>query len=183
MAWTWKYNSISAKPIIRQLMAIVQRDQRAALDHVGGTNVLPSFSGYYFSERPVKQFPALMLRASRRAFTREVAGTRQGTLEALAGVAVQHQDPEAAAELLYDYLEALAELFESFPLSDLSVPLTLTHPMFSGGSLTLTGLPATTRVTDVFVARDDSGALARLREGFATAGVVTLTIDVEEQQA
>lgn len=165
---------------MRQLVAVVQRDQRAALDDVGGTGVLASFAGYYFGGVPVKQFPALAIAPLRVSFDRDAVGSLRETYGIAVGVAVADQDPQVSAERLEDYMRAADEILNTMPLSDFSAPLTLTHPMFSGGSLALAGLPSTTRVTDLFVAGHDYGEIQRLRAGFATAGVIALELDVEE---
>jgi len=180
VAWTKQFNSVFSKPIARQLMAVIQRDQRAALDDVGGAGVLPSFVGYYFGGVPIKQFPAIALAPMRIAFDREAVGGLAEQLTMAIAIAITHQDPQAAAEALEDYMRAVDELLNSMVLSDFYAALTLTHPMFSGGSVALTGLPATTRVTDMFIESHDYGEIRRIRTGFATTGVIALLLDVEE---
>jgi hypothetical protein len=180
VAWIKQFNSVFSKLVARQLMAVIQRDQRSALDDVGGAGALASFVGYYFGGVPIKQFPAVALAPLRIAFDREAVGSLSEQLTIAVAIAVQHQDPQAAAETLEDYMRAIDELLNSMLLSDFSAALTLTHPMFSGGSIALTGLPATTRVTDLFIESHDYGEIRRLRTGFATTGVIALLLDVEE---
>jgi hypothetical protein len=180
MAWTKQFNSVFSKLITRQLMAVIQRDQRAALDDVGGAGALTSFVGYYFGGVPIKQFPAVALAPFQIAFDRDAVGSLHETLRLAVIIAITHQDPQAAAETLEDYMRAMDELLNSMLLSDFYAALTLTHPMFSGGSINLTGLPATTRVTDLFIESHDYGEIRRIRTGFATTGVIALLLDVEE---
>lgn len=179
MSWTSLYNSISEKDMVRQLMAIIQRDQRAALDSVGGANVLPSFASYYFSETAIRQYPALMLRAPRVQFDSNAELFRRATHTLACAVAVQHQNPEEAVELLEDTVEAMNRLLNSISLADFHTPLTLTHPKF-GGALALNGLPAEVSIGDLRVLNHDTTASARVTGGFAMAGILTLEIDTTE---
>jgi hypothetical protein len=181
VTWVSKFNSSSVNLLVRQLMAIIQRDQRAALDQVAGAGVLPDITGYYFTERPFKQFPSLMLRVLRTEWQREESPmTRQGTHIMACAVGVQNQDPEPCAELMEDYVEALNTILESIQPGDFRAALTLTHPMYAGGSVVLSGIPTGVEVTSIFVQSHDYSALAKLRDGFGTAGIITFEVDTQE---
>lgn len=178
MAWKSKFNSASSKLLVRQLMAIIQRDQRAALDNVGGAGVLPSIVGYYFSQRAIKQFPSVMLRVDRTQWKREESPfTRLGEHRVICAIAAEHQNPEACAELVDDYMEALEELFESIGLADFQAPLSLTHPMLD--AITTAGLQ-TMQVHSVIVQDSNYAGIGRTPNGFAIAGVITIEIETEE---
>lgn len=178
MPWISRINSVSDKDLVEQLMAIVQRDQRAALDSVDAQ--LASFVGYYFSESAIKQFPALMLRAPRVSFDLDAEVFRKGTRAMACGVAVQHQDPEAAIRTLYDVVEAMDRLFSSIDLADFHTALQLTHPSFTGGLKNLAGIAADVLVGDLRVTGHDTSASARTPDGFAVAGTISLELDIAE---
>src|SRR6267142_5488519 len=129
MAWTSVYQARYTKPIVRQLMAIVQRDQRAALDFVGGPGILQDIVTYQLAPLSVPQFPALMIAPERTAFDHEAVGTRHSANRFYAAIAVTNQDRQVTAELIQDYVLALDAIFNTVLLSDfyLSLPLTLRH--------------------------------------------------------
>lgn len=179
MAWAAKYEAKFSRPIVRQLVAIVQRDQRAALDWVGGANVLAGFVDYAFAERAIRQFPGLLITPARIDFSEESVGSLSEVLLLGCAIAIAHQDAELLGEQIQDYTRAVDAIFQAIGPADWAADLTLTHPMFSGGSISTGGLSAGT-VRRLFVAAHDYGELRARAEGFAKAATLSLLVELEE---
>lgn len=181
MAWTPAYTTKSTKLIIYQLLAIVQRDQRAALDYVGGTGVLRDIVTYQLAPMSVPQFPGVMIAPLPRAFNRDAVGSRASTNHIYCAVAVSHQDQQVVAGLVMDYVDALELLFTTLgdnTLYDLYQSWPLTLPIL-GGTAQTTALDAGS-VKDLFVASHNFDQIRRVATGFAQVGVLEIQIDREE---
>src|SRR5581483_1100612 len=91
-SWRSRYSAKFTKPVIRQLIAFIQRDQRAALDDVGGTvNPLADFVKYQLSPAAIPQCPAVLVSPGPTVFERETAGCLEYTTSIFAVVAVENQ--------------------------------------------------------------------------------------------
>ena len=181
MPWTSKYNAQFTKPLVRQLVGIIQRDQRAALDFVGGAGVFADFQDYQFALTPITQFPAVQLTPLRIDFDEEAVGTLHQVVQLGCVVAVSHQDPQPLAELLEDYVRAVDAIFNTIVPSDFTAALTLTHRMFSGGSITTAGIQAGSAVTKLFVASHDYSEIKAQHDKFAMAGILSVIVEMEEK--
>ena len=182
MTWTAKFNAGFTKPIIRQLLAFIQRDQRAALDFVGGANVLPSIVSYQISPTVITQFPAILVSPGISLFDRDAVGTLKYTTQIFCSVAITHQDQQVASELLQDYARAIDALMNALALgepglSDFHLPWPLTMPAL--GAITTTPLPITSNVNDLWVA-SHTPEIRNLRTRFDMASTLELHLDMEE---
>lgn len=181
MSWTSKYNAGFAKLFIRQLMAIIQRDQRAALDFVGG---LPDIQNFQLSASPTTQFPSLLLVPSRIEFDRESVGSLKSTTQLFCSIAVSHQDSDVLAEMIQDYVRALDALFNTLPLSDFYQTWPLSLRIL--GNINSTQPPTPTvplqvgSVKDLYVVSHDYDYIRRTKTGFAVEGILQMLIDREE---
>lgn len=189
MAWASKFNAGFVKPLIRQLLAIIQRDQRAALDWVGGTGVLPDIVSYQLAPLLIPQFPAVLVMPNETQFAQEAVGSLQSANRVFAVIAVTHQDGQAVVELLEDYTRALDAIFNTVPLSDFYTPLSLTLPILGGtatgpasptpGAIQTTALNAGS-VKELFVVSHLYNEIRQRRPGFACSATLELHIDREE---
>src|SRR5690349_17510541 len=116
MSWASKYQARFTKDLVRQLVAMVQRDQRAALDFVGGAGELAGFASYLIADTPLQQFPSLLITPMDEVFDRDAVGSLHSTAKILVGVAVTHQDRAVLAELVQDYVRAVDAIFNSLDL-------------------------------------------------------------------
>lgn len=177
MPWTSTYNATFTKLLLRQLLAFIQRDQRAALDWVGGTNVLDSLVSYQLAPLTIPQFPAVLVAPMQSVFVQESVGSRQSVSRIYCAVAVAHQEAQVLAELVQDYLRALDAIFNTLPLSDFYSTWPLTLPVL--GSITTTALAAGT-VKELFVVSHNYDEIRRVKTQFACAATLELLIDREE---
>lgn len=177
MTWTSKYNATFTKLLIRQLVAFIQRDQRAALDFVGGTDVLPSFVTYQLSPQALPQFPAVLVAPMQLPFVPEAVGSLEYSVRLYCAVGVAHQDPEVLAELAQDYIHAIDAIFNTIDIPDFYSSLSLT--LRSTGAINTTALAAGT-VKDLFVVSHNYDQIRRAQSGFQCAATLELLIDREE---
>lgn len=179
MAFVPKYQARLLKPVILQLIAIIQRDQRAALDWVAGTSVLGSIVTYQMSPMTIPQYPAILAAPMDSDFNRDAQGSQASINRLYIAIAVTHQDANVVAELVQDYLTALNAIMVAVEPFDFYQSLPLSLPI-NGSSPTSTTPLVVGSVKDLFVSRHDYGAMRRLRSGFDMAGVLELLIDREE---
>src|SRR3954469_17536180 len=100
MSWTSKYNAKFVKPVVHQLVAMIQRDQRDALDFVGGANVLKDFVGYQIAAVPIKQCPAILVAPMETLFNPDAVGSLESANRFYVAIAVANQDSQVAADLI-----------------------------------------------------------------------------------
>lgn len=177
MAWSPKYNAAFTKALIRQLLAIVQRDSRAALDYVGGAGVLPDIVSYQLAPLIIPQFPAILIAPMQSVFVQESVGTLQSATRIYCAVAVTHQDGEVLAELVQDYVQALDAVFNTLPLYDFFSSWPLTHPIL--GNINTQPL-ADGSVKELFVLSHNYDEIRRVRMAWQLAATLELQIDREE---
>lgn len=182
MAWQSKFGSQFTRPVVRQAIAIINRDIQAALDYVSGVSGLyKPFVQYDMAMRPVKQFPALLLSPQSMKIDPAYDAAEKHDTRIYCAIAVAHQDPNAAAEQLEVYLNAVHEvLISAFRLTvydwyDATIPLPAqpaASSPFAAGS-TSPGLPANSLkyVFDEGWGYDELRAAGK--EGFAKAAVIS----------
>ncbi len=183
---TPRYQAQFAKPLVNQLLAIIQRDQQAALDVVNagrppGRDLKP-FAAFHKEAAPIQNWPALVLVAQEDAFDANAdADLRTQTLRFFCAAAVSGTDPEWLAEDAMDYLRVLDMVLTSAPLGDFYEPLPLNHRTVPDG--TTAGLDAeVAKVQDLRVIRHDLGALVARRGGALARGPqIEFVIDLEER--
>ncbi len=183
---TPRYQAQFAKPLVNQLIAILQRDQQAALDIVNATRPpgrdLRPFAAFHKEVGTVQNWPALVLVAQEDAFDNDSdADLRTQTLRFIAAMAITGTDPEWLAEDTMDYLRAVDTVLTSAPLGDFYVALTIAHRTVPGGQTA--GLdPAVSKVHDLRVIRHDLGTLVSRRGGGLARGPqIEFVIEVEER--
>jgi len=182
--WTSYYNAGLSKQVVRQLLAIINRDIQAALDFVSGVpGSYAPFVEYDLALLPVQQFPAILLTPDRVAFDEEADFSLHQTMRLSCVVALTHQDRNTLAEITQDYVRAvravLDTLWESSPGDFLLTNLPLPSPPFPNGALS-PGL-ASGKLMKIFVDRHTfeeirAGALS----GFVMAATMGVIVEIEE---
>jgi hypothetical protein len=184
MAWTAKHGAGFTKPLIRQLAAFVQRDQRAALDYVGGTGVLPDIVTYQLSPQLIPQFPGVLLSPGPTVFdldsnyASETGGSIHYTTAAYCSIAVTHQDQETLSELLQDYTRALDLIFNSLALADFYSAWPLTLPVL--GAINTTPLDPNHSKVEALLVASHTPEIRHPRNKFAMAATLELHLEMEE---
>lgn len=169
------------KPLIRQLVAILYRDMPFALAAMSTSYA--TFQEWDLAESPVQNFPALLITAREEEFDEEQPFSRAQTIQLSLGIAVAHQDPNATAELLQDYVRGVDQVITTMwqaTSSDLSLAtLPLPSPPFAPGSLS-PGLPNGTLKEIHIVAHSYDELRQRAQTLFAKAASMTLKISMQE---
>lgn len=181
-----RYQAQFAKPLVNQLIAILQRDQQAALDIVNAARPpgreLKPFGAFHKEVGTVQNWPALVLVAQENAFDSDSdADLRAQTLRFIAAMAITGADPEWLAEDAMDYLRVVDILLTSAPLGDFYAPLAINHRTVPSGQTS--GLDAAvSKVQDLRIIRHDLGALVSRRGGGLARGPqIEFVIEVEER--
>ena len=191
MAWTSTYNATFNVLLVRQLLALVQRDQRAALDWVatlyqlggGGLDAegkLPSLVSYQLAPLTIPQFPAILIAPMDNAFDREAVGTRHYSSRIYCAIAVAHQDSQVTAELVQAYVIAVDAIFNTFDIAQLYVDQQLaisTPTLGAGGGVFWCQALQQGSVKDLFVASHSYDDIRRVKQQFATAATLELIVD------
>jgi hypothetical protein len=179
MTWTSRFQAGFAKPLIRQLVAFVQRDQRAALDWVGTgyEKPLADIVSYQLSPMAIPQFPGILIAPGPTVFDRDSTGSLKYTTSVYCVIALTHQSQDTLSELLQDYVRALDALFNTLPLSDFHSSWDLNLPIL--GTIQTEPIPATTNILDLWVA-SHTPEIRNARNKFAMAATIEIHLDVEE---
>jgi len=181
-----RYQAQFAKPLVNQLIAILQRDQQAALDIVNAARPpgrdLKPFVAFHKEVGTVQIWPALVLVAQENAFDSDSdADLRTQTLRFIAAMAITGADPEWLAEDAMDYLRVVDTVLTSAPLGDFYVALSIDHRTVPTGETA--GLDSTvSKVQDLRILRHDLGTLVSRRGGGLARGPqIEFVIEVEEK--
>jgi len=182
-----RYQATFAKPLVNQLLAILQRDQQAALDLVNagrpaGRELKP-FTAFYKEAAPVQNWPALVLVPQEISFdANSDADLRTQSIRFICAMAITGTDPEWLAEDALDYLRAVDIVLTSAPLGDFSTALAINHRTVPSGQTTPLD-PAVSRVLDLRVTRHDLGVLvSRSRSaGLARGPQIEFVVELEER--
>ena len=114
MAWQSKFAAGFSKPLIRQMVGILNRDMRAALDNVSGApGTLGSFAEWDLATVATENFPACVIVPLSVEFDAESLGTIAEKIRLLVTVAVTHQDANVCAESAQDYVRAVDQVLNS----------------------------------------------------------------------
>jgi hypothetical protein len=183
---TPRYEAQFAKPLVNQLLAILQRDQQAALDLVNAARpagrALKPFAAFHKEAAPIQNWPALVLVAQQTAFD-EISDDdlRTQSVRFFCALALTGADPEWLSEDAMDYLRAVDVVLTSAPLSDFYSALPIAHVTVPGGTTTPLD-PATSKILDLRVVRHDLGALVARRSGALARGPqIEFVIEMEER--
>ncbi len=184
MAWQSKFAAKFTKPLIRQIIGIVNRDIQAALDDVSGVaGSLKPFAQWDLAAVVLVNFPAFVITPHSVEFDAEALGTLKQAVPITCAVAVTHQDANTCAEFVEDYVRAVDEVLNSawwlspgdFYLTTLPLP----SPLFAPGATSPGLTPGS--LTRLFVGGHAYDELRRTRQGlFATAATVSLVCELEE---
>lgn len=137
MGWQPAYNAYGTEPLIRQLMAIINRDIQSALDFVSGSpGSLRPFATYQLAESPTMNYPAVLLIPMAQTFDPQTVGVAKETVTLFCGVAAEHQKPDGVAILIQQYAMAVWHVLAAaslktsgdFLLADLPLPATAYGP-------------------------------------------------------
>ncbi len=182
-----RYQAQFAKPLVNQLIAILQRDQQAALDILNagrpaGRELKP-FAAFHKEVVTVQNWPALVLVAQETNFdANSDADLRTQSIRFIGAMAITGTDPEWLAEDALDYLRAVDIVLTSAPLADFYTALAINHRTVPDGETSPLD-PAVSRVLDLRVTRHDLGALvARSRSaGLARGPQIEFVVELEER--
>ncbi len=181
-----RYQAQFVKPLVNQLLAILQRDQQAALDLVNAERPpgreLPPFAAFHKEAARIQNWPALVLVAQEDAFhSNSDADLRTQSVRFFCAMAISGTDPEWLAENAMDYLRAVDGVLTSAPLADFYSPLDIQHVTVPGGT-TAPLDPAVSKVLDLRIVRHDLGALVTRRGGALARGPqIEFVVELEER--
>jgi len=183
---TPRYQAQFAKQIVNQLIAILQRDQQAALSIINAARspgrALTPFAAFFKEAAPIQNWPALVLVARTTQFDQASdADLRTETHTFLCAMAISGTDPEWLADDAMDYLRVVDIVLTSVPLGDFYLPLTISHRTMPTGQTS--GLNSTlSKVQDLRISRHDMGALVARRGGTLARGPqIEFVIETEER--
>lgn len=181
-----RYHSGFAKPLVNQLLAILGRDQQAALDIVNtgrpSGRALQPFKAFYKEAAPIQNWPALVVIAPETTFDlNSDPDLRTQTVRFICALAITGADPEWLADDALDYVRAVDLVLTSAPLSDFYAPLDVSHRTIPDGQTA--GLdPAVSKILDLRITRHDLGTLVTRRAGALARGPqIEFLIEMEER--
>lgn len=170
MTYQPAWNARFAKPLLNQVIALIQRDQAATLGIVN-----PQLAPItYFCKGPASRtaFPWLTLAADSTVFDHESLGTRTSTTRVALVLDVGQYDPEMAQDNAQDYARLLDTVVTSATPSDWETPLPIVHSTVPSG----TTVPAAAgSVKEVFVESHSYSSVA-LKEIESPVMSVTLKV-------
>ena len=124
-----RYQAQFAKQLVNQLIAIIQRDQQAALSVINAARPpgrpLNPFAAFFKEAAPIQNWPAMVLVARSTQFDQASdADLRTEAHTFFCAMAISGTDPEWLADDAMDYLRAVDIVLTSAPLGDfyLSLP-------------------------------------------------------------
>ncbi len=183
---TPRYQAQFAKTLVNQLIAILQRDQQAALDLINAGRpagrALKPFAAFHKEAAPIQNWPALVLVAQQTSFDGDAdPDLRSETISFFCALALTGTDPEWLSEDAMDYLRAVDMVLTSAPFSDFYTALPISHPTVPGGTTTPLD-PAVSKFQDLRVTRHNMGALVARRSGALARGPqVEFLVEVDEK--
>ncbi|MGD0693714.1 MAG: hypothetical protein ABSB82_02550 [Terriglobia bacterium] len=183
---TQRYQAQFAKQLVNQLIAILQRDQQAALAVINASRppgrTLNPFAAFFKEAAPIQNWPAIVLVARTAQFDQASdADLRTQTHAFFCAMAISGTDPEWLADDAMDYLHAVDIVLTSVPLGDFYLPLPISHRTVPSGQTS--GLSsAVSKIQDLRVTRHDMGALVARRGGTLARGPqIEFVIELEER--
>ena len=171
MSYTPSYSATFSKPLLNQLIAIIQRDQSAALQLVNPG--LSPINEFHKGPGMRTAFPWLALAVDSTKFDGQALGTRKSTTRVILALDVGQFDQDMAQESGQDYARVLDMVITSAPLEDFMSPLPILHQTAPGG---LTIPPEAGSVKEVFIVSHSYG-LVTLKE--VQMPVLRVTLDLQ----
>jgi len=146
MSYTPAYTATFAKPLLNQLIAIIQRDQAPAIALVNPS--LNPINEFHKGSATRTAFPWLTLAADSSWFDPETVGTRASTTRVSLTLDVGQFDQEWAQDNAQDYARVLDMIVTTASSADFETPLPVVHETVPSGTTTP---PAAGSVKRVFV--------------------------------
>jgi hypothetical protein len=146
MSYTPQWNALFAKPLLNQAIAIIQRDQAAALAIVNPA--LSPIAEFHKGPGLRTAFPWLTLSLDGLAFAEEVLGTRQSRPRIALTLDVGQFDQEMAQDNAQDYARMLDMVITTASDSDWETPLPISQETVPSG---MTSPNASGSVKEVYV--------------------------------
>jgi hypothetical protein len=181
-----RYQSGFTKPLVNQLLAILERDQQAALDLVNAgrpsDRALQPFKAFHKEAAPIQNWPALVVIAPETTFDMNSdPDLRTESVRFVCALAITGSDPEWLADDAMDYLRTVDIVLSSAPLADFYAPLAVSHRTLPGGETA--GLdPTVSKILDLRITRHDLGTLVARRGGALARGPqIEFLIELEER--
>jgi|SRR5579863_2885919 len=154
MSYTPAWNALFAKPLLNQVIAIVQRDQASAIGIVNPQ--LAPINEFHKGPGLRTAFPWLTLTADNVSFAQDVLGTRQSHSRVSLALDVGQFDQEMAQDNAQDYARVLDVVVTSATAADWETPLPIVHETVPGG---VTAPSASGSVKEVFVESHSYGVV------------------------
>lgn len=133
MPYTPAYNALFAKPLLNQLIAILQRDQAAAIAIVNP--LLAPINEFHKGPGLRLAFPWLALAIDGVAFDREAeAFTRRQTARVSVALDAGQFDQEMAQDNAQDYAKVLDIILTTATRADWETPLPINHETVPSGT-------------------------------------------------
>ncbi len=171
MSYTPAYNATFSKPLLNQLIAIIQRDQSAALRLVNPS--LDPVNQFHKGPGMRTAFPWLALAVDSTKFDNQALGARKSTTRIVLALDVGQFDQDMAQDSGQDYARILDMVVSSASLSDFTSPMAILHETVPSG---ITTPPRAGSVKDVFIVSHSYG-LVTLKE--VQAPVLRVTLDLQ----
>lgn len=147
MPYTPAYHALFAKPLLNQIIAMIQRDQAAALSLVNPN--LASINEFHKSSGFRTAFPWLTLALDGVTFDAEAQTcTRHEKARVSVALDTGQFDQELAQDNAQDYARVLDMVISTATSQDWETALPISHPTVPGG---ITTPPASGSVKEVFV--------------------------------
>jgi hypothetical protein len=121
-----RWNSTFAKPLLNQIIALVQRDQAAAIAIVNPT-ISDTIVQFHKGFAPRIQLPHFTVWAHSSQFSLEAQSTRQSSNKVTVVVDVGSSDQELAQELAWDWGRIIDLILTSATPEDWWTPLPITY--------------------------------------------------------
>jgi hypothetical protein len=134
MPYTPAYNAVFAKPLLNQLIAIIQRDQQAAIQIVN-PSLIPIEE---FHKGPAMRtaLPWLTLAAESTRFDALAADVRKSLTRVTLALDVGQFDQDLAQDNAQDYARVLDMVITTASISDYTAPLSIVHQSVPSGTTT-----------------------------------------------
>jgi len=150
MSFTPAYNATFAKPLLNQLIALIERDQQAAIDLVNPS--LAPITEFHKGPGVRTAFPWLSLSADSMKFDALASDARKSLARVTLTLDIGQFDQDIAQDNGQDYVRVLDMVITTAPLCDYTAPLPITHQTVPGGTTTPS---APDSVKEVFVESHD----------------------------
>lgn len=177
MPYAPRYNAKYVKPLIEQVIAIIQRDQAAAVPLVNAS--LAQIAEFHKGPVTPVASPWMYLSGGAIEFDQASVDTRHYRARIQLALYNAHMDPELGQDLIFDYGRLLDMILTTAPISDFTAPLSFTWP--PGAAVGTTAPPAAGTVKEVFVEAHDYG-LVRVEGIDAPLWRVVLTVLFEMEE-